>query len=80
MRWERQDKVHVMTADHTRLYIVAGGGSADSGLNYTTGNAANIQVPSATGVAVDSKGVVYIADRTGVVKKLVCTKNCLPLE
>jgi sugar lactone lactonase YvrE len=75
-----QDKVHVMTADHTRLYIVAGGGSNDSGLNYTTGNSTNIQTPSATGVAVDSKGVVYIADRTGVVKKLVCTKNCLPLE
>ncbi len=75
-----QDKVHVMSADHTRLYIVAGGGSNDTGLNYTTGNAANIQVPSATGVAVDSKGVVYIADRTGVVKKLVCTAHCLPLD
>jgi sugar lactone lactonase YvrE len=75
-----QDKVYVMSADHTRLYIVAGGGNNDQGLNYSTGNAANIQVPAATGVAVDAKGVVYIADRTGVVKKAVCTKNCLSLQ
>jgi hypothetical protein len=35
---------------------------------------------SVTGVSVDDQGAVYTADRTGLVKKLVCTKNCLPLN
>ena len=59
---------------------MAGGGANDTGLNYTSGNAVNLEVPAATGVAVDANGVVYTADRTGLVKKLVCTKNCLPLK
>jgi len=74
------DRLVVVTADHSKVYQVAGGGSNDTGLNYTSGNAFNLQVPGVTGVAVDSKGVVYTADRTGVVRKLVCTANCLPLK
>jgi hypothetical protein len=70
----------VVSADHTKVYQIAGGGSQDSGLTYTSGNAFNLQVPAVSGVAVDSKGVVYTADRTGVVRKLVCTANCLPLQ
>lgn len=78
--------VLIMSADQSRTYIVAGTtnangvGGVQTGLNYTTGNAANVQVPSVTGVAVDSAGNVYTADRTGVVLKLSCTKNCLPLK
>jgi DNA-binding beta-propeller fold protein YncE len=75
-----QDRVVVISADHSKVYIVAGGGSADTGLNYTSANAANLQTPAVTGVAVDANGVVYTADRTGLVRKLVCTKNCLPLN
>ncbi len=77
-------QVKVVTADQSRAYLVAGTtnasqvGGVQTGLNYTSGNAANIQVPSVTGVAVDSKGNVYTADRTGVVLKLTCTQNCLP--
>jgi len=76
-------QVKVVTADQSRVYLVAGTtnasqvGGAQTGLNYTSGNAANIQVPDVTGVAVDSTGNVYTADRTGVVLKLSCTKNCL---
>jgi sugar lactone lactonase YvrE len=73
-------RVVVVSADHTKVYQIAGGGSNDTGSNYTTGNAFNLQVPAVSGVAVDSKGVVYTADRTGVVRKLVCTSNCLPLK
>jgi sugar lactone lactonase YvrE len=80
------NQVKVVTADQSRVYLVAGTtnangvGGAQTGLNYTSGNAANIQVPSVTGVAVDANGNVYTADRTGVVLKLSCTKNCLPLK
>jgi DNA-binding beta-propeller fold protein YncE len=70
----------VIAADHSRIYQVAGGGSADTGLNYTSSNGFNLQVPAVTGVAVDANGVVYTADRTGLVRKLVCTQNCLPLQ
>ncbi len=70
----------VVSADHQKVYQIAGGGTNDTGLNYTSGNAFNLQVPAVSGVAVDSKGVVYTADRTGVVRKLVCTANCLPLK
>jgi hypothetical protein len=77
-------QVKVVAADQSRVYLVAGTTNASNvsgnqtGLNYTTGNAGNIQVPSVSGVAVDSAGNVYTADRTGVVLKLTCTKNCLP--
>lgn len=77
---QNDNRVNVVSADHSRVYIVAGGGTADTGLNYTSGNAVNLQEPQVTGVAVDSNGVVYTADHTGVVRKLVCTKNCLPLH
>ncbi len=73
-------RVHVISADHSRVYVVAGGGSNDTGLIYTSSNGLNTQTPAVTGVAVDSNGVVYTADRTGVVRKLVCTANCLPLK
>ena len=69
-------QVKVVTADQSRVYLVAGTtfasqvGGAQTGLNYTSSNAANLQVPSVTGVAVDSQGNVYTADRTGVVLKL----------
>ena len=80
------NQVKVVAADQSRCYLVAGTTNANGvggvqvGLNYTSGNAANVQTPSVTGVAVDSKGNVYTADRTGVVLKLSCTKNCLPLQ
>jgi DNA-binding beta-propeller fold protein YncE len=70
----------VVSADHSKVYQIAGGGSNDTGLNYTSGNSFNLQVPAVSGVAVDANGVVYTADRTGVVRKLVCTANCLPLK
>ncbi|HEY3841300.1 MAG TPA: hypothetical protein VGL72_32240 [Bryobacteraceae bacterium] len=73
-------RVVVIAADHSRIYQVAGGGTADTGLNYTSANAFNLEVPAVTGVAVDSQGTVYTADRTGLVRKLVCDKNCLPLQ
>jgi DNA-binding beta-propeller fold protein YncE len=79
-------QVKVVAADQSRVYLVAGTtnasnvGGVQTGLNYTTGNAGNIQVPSVSGVAVDSQGNVYTADRTGVVLKLTCTKNCLPVH
>jgi len=75
-------RVNVVSADHTKVFIVAGGGAvgADTGLNYTSGNAVNIELPNVSGVAVDSNGNVYTADRTGLVKKMVCSKNCLPLK
>jgi uncharacterized protein YjiK len=71
-------RVVVVSADHSAAYQVGGGGTADSGLNYTSANAFNIQTPAVTGVAVDANGTVYTADRTGVVRKFVCTANCLP--
>jgi hypothetical protein len=74
------DRVNVISADHTRIYELAGGGSNTTGLNYTSSNGLNLEVQAVTGVAVDANGVVYTADRTGLVKKLVCTKNCLPLK
>jgi DNA-binding beta-propeller fold protein YncE len=74
------NRVNVVSADHTKIYEVAGGGTSDTGLNYTSSNGLNLQLPNVTGVAVDSNGVVYTADRTGLVRKLVCTKNCLPLK
>jgi hypothetical protein len=73
-------RVNVVSADHSKLYEVAGGGTSDTGLNYTATNGLNVEVPQVTGVAVDSNGVVYTADHTGLVRKLVCTKNCLPLK
>jgi sugar lactone lactonase YvrE len=73
-------RVNVITADHSKIYKVIGDGSNDTGLNYTSSNAANLQAPAVSGVAVDSKGVVYTADRTGVIRKLVCTANCLSLK
>jgi hypothetical protein len=75
-------RVNVVSADHTKVYIVAGGGTPgqDTGLNYTSGNAVNLELPNVSGVAVDSSGNVYTADRTGLVRKLACTKNCLPLK
>jgi DNA-binding beta-propeller fold protein YncE len=73
------NKVNVVSADHNKVYTVAGGGSNDSGPTIT-GTSLQTQTPTVTGVAVDSKGTVYTADRTGVVRKLVCTTNCLPLK
>jgi DNA-binding beta-propeller fold protein YncE len=73
-------RLMLISADHTRMFQIAGGGSLDTGLTYTSSNGFNLEVPAVTGVAVDSNGVVYTADRTGLVRKLVCTKNCLPLK
>jgi DNA-binding beta-propeller fold protein YncE len=73
-------RVHIISADHSKVYVVAGGGSNDTGLIYTSSNGLNTQTPAVTGVAVDAKGVVYTADRTGVVRRLICTANCLPLH
>ena len=79
-------EVKVVTADHGAVYIVCGNtnnsyvGLNDTGLIYTSGNAVNTQCPQATGVAVAKDGTVYVADRAGVIRKLVCTKNCLPLK
>jgi len=74
------NRVSVITADHSQVYVVAGGGSLDTGLIYTSSNGLNTETPAVTGVAVDAQGNVYTADRTGLVRKLVCTKNCLPLH
>jgi hypothetical protein len=73
------NKLNVVSANHDRIYTVAGGGNNDSGPTIT-GTSLQTQTPTVTGVAVDSKGTVYTADRTGVVRKLVCTTNCLPLK
>jgi hypothetical protein len=73
------NRVNVVSADHSKVFEVAGGGTNDTGLDYTATNGLNLEVPQVTGVAVDSKGVVYTADHTGLVRKLVCTKNCLSL-
>jgi hypothetical protein len=63
-------KILFETADHDKIYEIAGGGSNDTGSTYTTSNGLNLQVPNPTGVAVDSAGNVYTADRTGLVRKL----------
>jgi streptogramin lyase len=73
----QNNRVNVITADRQKIYKVNGDGSNDTGLNYTSANAANLQTLGPTGVAVDSNGVVYVADRSGVIRKLVCTANCV---
>lgn len=73
------NRVVVVIADHNKIYQVAGGGSNDSGPTIT-GTSNSTEVPAVTGVAVDSKGTVYTADRTGLIRKLVCTANCPALK
>lgn len=70
------NRVHVILADHSAVYVVGGGGSVDTGSNYTSSNGLNIGLPAVTGVAVDSAGNVYTADRSGLVRKFACTMNC----
>ena len=71
-------KVEIIDAALTKLYQIAGGGSADTGLDYTSGNGFNIQSPSVTGVAVDSNYNVYFVDRLGAVTKLAAPKTGFP--
>ena len=39
-------RVVVISADHGSVYIVGGGGYADTGLNYSSANLANIETPT----------------------------------
>lgn len=78
-----EGKLLMITADHTGYWGLAGIANTtitglDAGLTYTSANAFQLEVPGALGVAVDSTGAVYVSDRKNLVKKLVCTKNCLP--
>ena len=63
-------KILFETAAHDKIYEIAGGGSNDTGPTYTSSNSFNLEVPNPTGVAVDEKGNVYTAGRTGLVRKL----------
>ena len=72
-------KILVEDAANTKVYQIAGGGSADIGANYTSANALNLQVPNTTGVAVDSNFNVYQVDRLGVVRKLAPPKSGFPV-
>ena len=72
-------KILIEDAAHTKVYEIAGGGSADTGPTYVpTGNGFNLNVPNPTGVAVDANYNVYFVDRSGVVRKLTAPKTGFP--